>query len=109
MIKTYVGEDGKIHFTNSAGADSVLNFSRAVNITVKKVTKSGSSGGSINVGTGYVLWKTLFPVLTYGYAFYENSDCYISYSYDPETGVAKTSHSYTLSKSTTVWYCLTLS
>lgn len=26
-IKTYVGSDGKLHFTNAAGADSVLNFS----------------------------------------------------------------------------------
>ena len=26
-IKTYVGSDGKLHFVDSAGADSVLNFS----------------------------------------------------------------------------------
>lgn len=26
-VNTYVGNDGKLHFTNSAGADSVLNFS----------------------------------------------------------------------------------
>ena len=26
-IKIYIGEDGKIHFTNKDGADSVLNFS----------------------------------------------------------------------------------
>ena len=26
-VKTYVGNDGKIHFVNSAGADTALNFS----------------------------------------------------------------------------------
>lgn len=25
-VRTYVGEDGKLHFTDSAGADTVLNF-----------------------------------------------------------------------------------
>lgn len=27
QVKTYVGEDGKLHFVDSAGADTVLNFS----------------------------------------------------------------------------------
>ena len=29
-VKTYVGSDGKIHFTDWTGADSVLNFSKGV-------------------------------------------------------------------------------
>ena len=33
-INTYVGTDGKIHFTNSAGADSVLNFSKGNNYNI---------------------------------------------------------------------------
>ena len=31
-IKTYVGSDGKLHFVNKAGADTVLNFSGAKNL-----------------------------------------------------------------------------
>ena len=27
-VKTYVGTDGKIHFVDSAGADTALNFSK---------------------------------------------------------------------------------
>ena len=31
-IKTYVGSDGKLHFVDSAGADSALNFNRTPNV-----------------------------------------------------------------------------
>ena len=36
-IKTYVGDDGKLHFVNSAGADTVLPFSSVANITYMEV------------------------------------------------------------------------
>ena len=30
QVKTYVGVDGLIHFTDSAGADTALNFSKGI-------------------------------------------------------------------------------
>lgn len=44
-IKIYIGEDGKIHFTNKDGADSVLNFS-----SFKTEEKSFSWGGGGDMG-----------------------------------------------------------
>ncbi len=32
-IKTYVGEDGLLHFIDKAGADTALNFNKGINIT----------------------------------------------------------------------------
>ena len=42
-IKTYVGSDGKIHFVNSVGADTVLNFSSASKLLWYQEAKGDSS------------------------------------------------------------------
>ena len=58
-IRTYVGEDGKIHFVDAGGADTALNFSTAPKI--------------INLGTG-----TSFNVSSYnGYQKFTNSNFFI--------------------------------
>ena len=41
-MKTYVGTDGKLHFVNSAGADTALNFSNKGNYASGTVTFSTS-------------------------------------------------------------------
>ena len=56
-IKTYVGTDGKLHFVNSAGADTALNFSSgssttkllSINISCQVV-----GGGVYQYGSGVV-------------------------------------------------------
>lgn len=49
-IKIYVGEDGKIHFTNKDGADSVLPFSSAPEtLILKKETTTSDSSISITI------------------------------------------------------------
>lgn len=77
-INVYVGEDGKIHFTDRTGADSVLNFSKHTFFTDGMVamiapwtyTNSSSNatvyrqwriidreaGGMENTGTGQTTW-----------------------------------------------------
>ena len=52
-IKIYIGGDGKIHFTNKDGADSVLNFS---SFKTEEKTFSWEGGGS--VGSGYGSFDT---------------------------------------------------
>ena len=56
-IKTYVGTDGKIHFVNSAGADTALNFSSGNN-TTKLLSINIScrvvGGGVFQYGSGVV-------------------------------------------------------
>jgi len=42
-VRTYVGTDGKIHFVNSAGADTVLNFNKGTSQGTVSVTVSGSA------------------------------------------------------------------
>ena len=49
-IKTYVGEDGQIHFTDVTGADSVLPFSKGTETYIYK----------LGTGTSYNI-KALFP------------------------------------------------
>ena len=73
-INTYVGKDGKIHFVNSGGADTVLNFNKTSNYRISyTVTLWGPDGlrgycdgnltisnGKIsasNTGTGNVLFE----------------------------------------------------
>lgn len=57
-IKTYVGSDGKLHFTNSAGADSVLPFNNEENsseLLIEKLHSTGNAGS--NSGHGYFYIK----------------------------------------------------
>ena len=49
-IKIYVGEDGKIHFTNKDGADSVLNFS---SFKIEEQSCSWSGGGDMGNYGGF--------------------------------------------------------
>ena len=42
-VKTYVGSDGLLHFTDWTGADSVLNFSSGVSEGTFSLTVSGSA------------------------------------------------------------------
>ena len=60
-MKTYVGTDGKLHFVNSAGADTVLNFSSKVNcseVILEETAKNSrvcrviDSTGIIDKGVG---------------------------------------------------------
>lgn len=37
-VKTYVGTDGKLHFINSAGADTALNFSKGIHKIISATT-----------------------------------------------------------------------
>lgn len=58
-IKTYVGTDSKLHFTDATGADSVLNFSNT-NISVAELaysasTGEGTIGKTVAVTPGYYL------------------------------------------------------
>ena len=52
-IKTYVGSDGKLHFVNKAGADTVLNFSSGAikKIEVISEYRCTSSTHTINVSS----------------------------------------------------------
>lgn len=50
-VKTYVGTDGKLHFINSAGADTVLPFNRGATVVYL------GTGYSFNV-TGYSGWQS---------------------------------------------------
>ena len=43
-IKTYVGSDGKLHFVDSEGADSVLNFSEKVTLNSVFLVIAATSG-----------------------------------------------------------------
>ncbi len=50
-MKTYVGTDGKLHFVNSAGADSVLNFSSKASCSL---TISITSSSYAHVGDNHI-------------------------------------------------------
>lgn len=62
-IKTYVGEDGQIHFTDVTGADSVLPFSKnngveSINISSYNITSSNilhSNGTQLSSASSFVL------------------------------------------------------
>ena len=46
-IRTYVGSDGKIHFVDRTGADSVLNFSKdEIKYEEKTMTKDAPKNGA---------------------------------------------------------------
>ena len=45
-VKTYVGTDGKLHFVNSAGADTALNFSSNKPMTIGIFTQAGNKTSS---------------------------------------------------------------
>lgn len=48
-VKTYVGSDGKLHFTNASGADTVLNFNFIkTGITSNAMTEQGTV--TVNLG-----------------------------------------------------------
>ena len=47
-IKTYVGSDGKIHFVDSAGADTALNFSSGGVVNSVTGISEGYTGSSIS-------------------------------------------------------------
>ena len=50
-IKTYVGSDGKIHFVDSVGADTALNFSSKASCTL---TLSITSSSYAHVGDNHI-------------------------------------------------------
>ena len=51
-MNTYVGTDGKLHFVNSAGADSVLNFSSGSTSGTLTLNLSGSTAAERDDVTG---------------------------------------------------------
>lgn len=54
-IKTYVGSDGKLHFVDSEGADSVLPFSSAIEIYRNGMFETACSGYTSNDGKYFTL------------------------------------------------------
>ena len=56
-IKTYVGSDGKLHFVNKAGADTVLNFSGVPTFTyvVGKVASYSSISFNLEKDKTYLV------------------------------------------------------
>ena len=65
-VKTYVGSDGKLHFVNSAGADSVLNFSSATKRfreAYKYIHNSNNLNGQYTIPSGItqVIVLTNYP------------------------------------------------
>ena len=50
-VKTYVGSDGKLHFVNSAGADTALNFSSkaSCNLTISITSSSYAHVGDYHI------------------------------------------------------------
>ena len=54
QVKTYVGEDGKLHFVDSGGADTALNFSNTSGDGKWTITTSVSKSGSTNA----YIWST---------------------------------------------------
>lgn len=65
-IKVYVGDDSKLHFVDSGGADSVLPFSQSLNIL--EIT-SKQAGGSITVD-GNVLLAGIISATYNGNSYY---------------------------------------
>lgn len=65
QVKTYVGSDGKLHFVNASGADTVLNFSGNVKFNTYRITTTSTSGSAPSVKvvltdyTGAVTEKTV--------------------------------------------------
>ena len=76
-IRTYVGSDGKLHFVNKAGADSVLNFSSDGNSNLECIyhTGTGNIQGHNNRNTIGGLTKNP-KVLLIG--FYYSSTIYLT-------------------------------
>ena len=79
-VKVYVGSDGKLHFVNSGGADSVLPFSR----TASGSEYVGDAGRIITINCGFrpnrvftynltsryttYLYDVRIPVIMHGYS-----------------------------------------
>ena len=57
-IKTYVGSDGKLHFIDSAGADTALNFSSGETIKPDYYT-SNKAGLAEIPADGYLYFKSV--------------------------------------------------
>ena len=54
-INVYVGDDEKIHFTDSAGADTVLPFSKGTNTMVQAFSSINNSHSNMyGSGVGYI-------------------------------------------------------
>ena len=54
-INVYVGDDEKIHFTDSAGADTVLPFSKGTNTMVQAFSSVNNSHSNMyGSGVGYI-------------------------------------------------------
>lgn len=54
QIRTYVGTDGKLHFVNSGGADTVLPFSPSGTKAITIMLLLGRSGNSTAYARVYV-------------------------------------------------------
>lgn len=54
-IRVYVGNDGKLHFVNKAGADSALPFSLVKNLYIQNVPNTAGSKYTIKNASKYVL------------------------------------------------------
>ncbi len=132
-VKTYVGTDGKLHFVNSAGADSVLNFSSGkYNNIVSRAVSFGITRTSDNTNTyfsqvfnvsitdicpeyGRLSKDNIFFIIYEGQVIFTGpalSNMYISeYSYNPSTGIISLTawdNNYWTSSRTYTMYCKVL-
>lgn len=94
-VNTYVGSDGKLHFTNSAGADTVLPFKSASDVKYKDFsgysfsTTASELGAEKIIGCGMLSCAFSTSV--------DNSNW--SYNFDGNTSYNDTSASGTLTRS----------
>lgn len=54
-VKTYVGSDGKLHFTDASGADSVLPFSSGLSKAYSSTSKTSSKSYTITADGTYTI------------------------------------------------------
>ena len=99
-INVYVGNDGKIHFTNKAGADSVLPFSKGTEGFVETFTLPNIKLGAYNNGSTSVatsnMYIPLYGMNTVSFSITKNpySSWYV-YDHNGNTLKSKTDRSET--------------
>lgn len=106
-VKVYVGDDGKIHFTDRTGADSVLPFKKGICINLGNGTSFDVKTVCVNNGIDYTkLTNSNFIVgarnvpntktatdhmITYNYGWAQATGFTVSHSYNASTGVLSVS------------------
>lgn len=111
-VKTYVGSDGKLHFTDASGADSVLPFTNVkwneATYTASATYREDNNNYKVvyktNI-TGKTLFEDLFFQVVAHTSCGDGTEVIISsYSYDPNTGNLTIVGWYSQSSKIKVWY-----